>query len=206
MKKGVRRNQSVSMVTLFGMMIIGVTYGTAASAGCGEFDLQKASASTWRQDSSRGESARFSPASFMRVSAYDEEADSIVGLWKFKMLSKGNKGIPDGAEIDFGYAAWHSDGTELMNSGSRAPMTSNFCMGVWEKTGSSSFKLNHIGLSWDGTGTVFVGPASIKEQVTVDGSGKHYSGVFSITQYSTDEKTVLAHIVGIVTADRVTAD
>jgi hypothetical protein len=69
-----------------------------------------------------------------------------------------------------------------------------------------TFKLNHFALAWDSTGTVFVGPVNIKQQVVVDGSGRHFSGVFSVTQYSTDEKTVLAHVVGVITADRVTVD
>jgi len=47
-----------------------------------------------------------------------------------KFTSKGNTaiGIPDDATIDEGYAAWHSDGTEIMNSG-RVPKTGNFWMG-----------------------------------------------------------------------------
>ena len=202
------RSRSIfSLAAVFAVMIAGVTYGNTANAGCGQYEQRKPVADAWRQEFSQGDSVRFMPATFMHVSTSGgDQLASIVGLWKFKMTAKGNVGIPDGAPIDFGYAAWHSDGTELMNSGARPPITGDFCMGAWAKVGPSSFKLNHVGLSWDGTGTVYVGPANIKEQVTVNGGGDRYSGVFSITQYAIDGTTVLAHIVGIVTADRVTAD
>ena len=130
---------------------------------------------------------------------------AIVGLWKVSFLAKGNQNIPDGAPIDQGYATWHEDGTELMNSG-RPPITSSFCMGVWKQIGPATFKLNHVALSWDPTGTVFVGPARIREVVTVSRSGNRYTGTFTIDQYSTDETTVLAHITGVISATRITAD
>jgi hypothetical protein len=137
---------------------------------------------------------------------YQDDDDAIVvGLWKFKFVSKGSKGIPDGAEIDAGYVTWHADGTELMNSG-RAPKTGSFCMGAWRQTGWHTFKLNHYALSWDEMGASFIGPTNIREQITVDRSGKSYSGTFTLTQYSVDETTVLAQVKGIVTATRVTAD
>lgn len=129
----------------------------------------------------------------------------IVGLWKFSFISQGSKGIPDGAVIDAGYVTWHSDGTELMNSG-RPPMTGSFCMGVWKHLGHDTFKLNHIALSWDSTGTVFVGPTNIRETVVVNRRGDSYTGKFTLDQYATDEKTVLAHVQGTVAATRVTAD
>jgi hypothetical protein len=195
-------NRSVVMkIAIYGAALVGIGYGTTASAGCGQFDSQKPTVSLWEQESARDGLAKFMPASYA-----DFRNGEIVGLWKFQFLSKNNVGIPDGTQIDFGYSEWHSDGTEILNSGGRPPITGNICMGAWERTGESSFKLNHIGLSWDSTGTVFVGPAQILEQVSLDAGGKHYSGVFSVIQYSTDEKTVLAHIGGIVTADRVTAD
>ena len=101
-------------------------------------------------------------------------------------------------------ATWHADGTEIMNSG-RAPMTGSFCMGAWKQTGDRSFKLNHIALSWDSSGTTFVGPANIREHVTVSHDGNTYTGTFSLTQYDTNGN-VLAHVVGVIAAQRVTAD
>jgi hypothetical protein len=129
---------------------------------------------------------------------------SIVGLWKFTFAAKGVPGIPDGAVIDAGYATWHSDGTEIMNS-SRPPQSSSFCMGVWKRVGRT-YRLNHFALSWDPTGTTFVGPANIRESVTVDRTGNRYSGTFTIDQFAEDGTTVLKHLTGTVEATRVTAD
>ena len=102
-----------------------------------------------------------------------------------------------------GFAQWHSDGTEILNS-SRPPATSNFCLGVWEKTGPSSFKLNHFALSSDLNGNM-IGPANIRESVTLGPQGTTYAGTFSIDQYDTSGN-LLAHIVGEVKATRITAD
>lgn len=112
------------------------------------------------------------------------------------------------------YVTWHADGTELMNSG-RAPTTGNHCMGVWEQTGPSTFKLNHFPLAWEfdantpstaqGTGGAdYIGPANIRETVTVSRDGSSYEGYFTLVQYAADEKTVLADIAGVVNATRVT--
>jgi hypothetical protein len=83
-------------------------------------------------------------------------------------------------------------------------MTGNFCMGVWKKTGRSSYELNHFGLSWDPTGTTLIGPANIKEEVVLD-SENSYSGTFTIDQNDT-EGHLRAHISGLVSAQRITAD
>jgi len=68
---------------------------------------------------------------------------SIVGFWHVKFVSDGIStgipgGVPKGAEVDAGYSQWHSDGTEIMNSGGRAPNTGDFCLGVWAKVGRAS--------------------------------------------------------------------
>jgi hypothetical protein len=78
-------------------------------------------------------------------------------------------------------------------------------MGVWKLSNSGTYKLNHIALSWDPTGTVFVGPANIRELVTVDPGGKTYKGSFTLDQYDTNGG-VLAHFDGRIIAQRVTAD
>jgi hypothetical protein len=139
------------------------------------------------------------------VATRDDDNDaSIVGMWKVQFVSEGTNGIPDGTMIDSAYAQWHSDGTEIMNSG-RPPITSSFCLGVWKRTGESTYKLNHFALSWDPSGTVFVGPANIRENVTLNALGNSFSGTFTIDQFDTDGNT-LAHIVGKITAQRVTPD
>jgi hypothetical protein len=105
--------------------------------------------------------------------------------------------------VDQGFSQWHSDGTEILNS-SRPPATSNFCLGVREKTGPSAYKLNHFALSSDLNGNM-IGPANIRENVTLDSHGATYSGTFSIDQYDTSGN-LLAHIVGEVKATRITVD
>jgi len=144
----------------------------------------------------------------------DDDSDNaaIVGFWKFAFTATN----PPLGPFDAGYVQWHSDGTELTNS-SRAPTTGNFCMGVWKQIGHSTFNLNHFGLSWafdanvpptaPGTGgATFVGPANIRETVTVDHSGNSYQGTFTVVQYEPDGVTVAATITGTVTATRITAD
>src|SRR5262249_4473417 len=111
----------------------------------------------------------------------------------------------DAPPVDKGFVTWHADGTELMNSG-RPPMTGSFCMGTWKQVGPATYVLNHWALSWDPSGTVFVGPTNIRERVTVDRSGDRYTGTFSITQYDTDGKTPLGGVSGTVKASRITAD
>ena len=148
---------------------------------------------------------------------------SIVGLWKFTFVAEGNSGNeppfnpPDGATLDTGYVQWHSDGTELMNSG-RDPATGSFCMGVWKSIGRSTYKLNHFALSWDATGQscspsqqpgatgCLQGPTNIREEVTVDHSGNHYDGIFVIDQYDPSGEQLLFELKGTVSADRITAD
>jgi len=142
----------------------------------------------------------------------DSDIADIVGLWKFEFTATS----PFVGPFDAGYVTWHSDGTELMNSG-RAPTTGSFCMGVWKQIGHSTYKLNHFAMAWafdanapvtgPGTGgAIFVGPTNIREQVTLDSSGNSYEGNFTLVQYEPDGITVLATITGTVTATRITAD
>jgi hypothetical protein len=127
----------------------------------------------------------------------------IVGLWKVKLLSEGNPGTPDGTVIDNGFAEWHSDGTELMNS-SKAPATGNFCMGVWEKTGRARYQLNHFALNYDSSGT-FIGPVQIQESIALDKKAQTFSGTFTVDQFDPAGNS-LAHLAGDVTGTRVTVN
>lgn len=83
--------------------------------------------------------------------------------------------------------------------------------------GTSTSTLNHFPLAWEfdantpstapGTGGAnYVGPANIREVVTVSRDGQSYEGHFTLIQYAADEKTVLADIVGEVKATRVTVN
>ena len=122
---------------------------------------------------------------------------SIVGMWEFKFVAGGNV-------VDFGYVQWHSDGTEIQNSGGRAPSTENFCMGVWKQTGQSRYHLNHFALSYDAAGALNA-KVNIKEDVTVDAHGATYSGPFTLNVYDPTGATLLQSVTGQVTAKRVAA-
>jgi hypothetical protein len=208
--KSLATKTSVVMLT-----VLGTCLGSQAYAGCSPFDSQS-SPPTAPQAAPQAPPAvglpikGFSGVAFVQTHGRDDdfgpgwpwEMPSIVGLWKIQFISKGNPGIPEDKVLDDGYATWHADGTELMNS-SRPPITSSFCMGVWKKTGRNTYQLNHFALSWDDTGTTFVGPTNIRETVTVSERGNAYEGVFAITQYSIDGTTVLGKVGGIVKATRI---
>ena len=139
-------------------------------------------------------------APFLRTDWRWDDPVPIVGLWHIQFIVDNN--TPEGLVIDDGFATWHEDGTELMNSG-RAPMTSSFCMGVWKRVGPATFSLNHFALSWDDTGKNFIGPTNIRETVTVDRRGDSYTGQFTITQYDKDGTTELGGASGVVKGTRV---
>jgi hypothetical protein len=124
---------------------------------------------------------------------------SIVGMWSFRMSG--------GGFSDFGYQQWHSDGTELMNSGGRAPATQNYCLGVWRQVAPSRYHLNHFALSYNASTGQLDGRVNIKEDVTVDPAGTSYSGTFTIDIYPPSGGTTpVAHVAGQVTAQRVAAN
>ncbi len=177
-----------------GTVCLGLAQGLwaqSSSTGCGYFPGQRPTAS-------------IRPASLVLASDNDSGGAGIVGFWKVKFVAHNSPGIPDGTVIDDGYATWHSDGTEIMNSG-RAPITGNFCMGVWKLTRRSTYKLNHFGLSWDPTGTNLIGPANIREEVVLDQDADSYVGSFSIDQFDVSGNN-LVHIAGQVTGKRITVN
>jgi len=141
--------------------------------------------------------------SLLLVADHKEADDRIVGFWKVKFVSEGSAGIPDGTVIDDGYAQWHSDGTEVTNS-LFAPATGSVCYGVWEKSGPSSYSLNHFGLGWDANGT-FIGPAQVREEIVLNHKANGFEGTFTIDQYD-PSGNLLAHIVGRITARRITVN
>ncbi len=148
--------------------------------------------------------AEFGSASLLLVSSQASD-DPIVGFWKVAFTSKGNEpNIPDGAPIDSGFVQWHSDGTEIMNSG-RPPQNGDFCLGVWEKTGRSRYKLNHFALGniIDPTNPTAIGPpggpTQITEDIILSRDGKHYVGTFTLDAYDTpaNGNKLLVHIVWV---------
>ena len=201
-----RRILRVIVTAAAGAAAAGVLYTPAAAAGCAWPDaVSRPSAPRSRPQVGLGE---YRPASFLLTGDHEHDNDEdagIVGLWHVKLVSQGSQYIPDNTPIDDAYVQWHSDGTELMNS-SRPPVTGSFCMGVWERTGPSTYHLNHVALSWNPDST-FQGPATIQEDVRLSRNGNKYTGTFTIVQYDASGINALVPtpIVGVITAERITA-
>lgn len=203
----------IHLIALCAFGLPGLALSLPAAAGC----------YAGGTEAPRPQSQRTAPAApqwvrtaFRPVADDDDDRASIVGLWKFEMISQNTatytNPMPDGSLIDFGTAAWHSDGTELMNSGIRNPADGDFCQGVWDRAGRSTYVLNHYALAYS-NGT-YTGPVNIRERVTVDASGRHFSGWFTLVAYLAsvtaghefDQNAPLVTITGTITATRVTTN
>lgn len=186
--------------------LLGAGFAELAAAGCGTYNGPAPLPPHWPH----------SPADAENGAKPHPGGNGIVGMWKETMVSDGTAYpgvVPNGMTIDFGTTQWHSDGTEFLISGGRAPSTGDVCMGVWEQVGPNTFSLKHVALPYNSSDSnppvvpaVFVGPSIIKENVTVSRSGNSYEGTFTIDQYATDETTLLEHIGGTVTGIRFTPD
>ncbi len=177
-------NRSLLIASL--ALVSATAFAPAAWAGCGETNLGKHA--SWLQSPGALAGGELMPVAMGNP--------AIVGMWSVSFLA-------GGATIDFGYQVWHQDGTEFMNSGGRAPVTQNFCLGVWEQTGPFSYKLNHFALSYDNTG-VLDGRVNIKEDVVVNGNS--YSGPFTIDVYAPHASTLLHHVGGRIVGQRITVN
>ena len=179
---------AIRSLLVLGMLSLGLAQGVWAQSsnmGCGYSSNPKPAAA-------------LKPASMELVSKQDWSGAPITGLWKIQIS------LPNGTVIDNGYATWHADGTEILNS-SRPPISGNFCMGVWKRTGRSTYKLNHFAMGWDPSGTVFIGPTNLKQEIVLDRSHNSYSGTFTVDQYDTSGN-VIAHLDGLVAGQRITVD
>jgi hypothetical protein len=196
---------SSRLIAVLAVMLFGTMLTPWASAQCGFWDSSRLGPLRFQPLSGQAPTES-RPGSLLVVSDDRSDGAAIVGFWKVLFVAEGNNppGPPDGVTIDFGFQQWHSDGTEILNSGMRAPATGNFCLGVWKKTGRSRYKLNHFALSYDPAGN-FVGPANIREEVVLDRDADSYSGSFAITQF--DQKgNLIGGVVGRVTGTRITVD
>jgi hypothetical protein len=212
-----------------GVLVLGLATFTSmiansALAGCSLYNpiLPPADWDTPARGSSGFVKAVYRPGSALITNVGHETSvpsSSIAGLWKVSFVSDGTAypiSVPLGALVDFGTVQWHNDGTELMISGGRPPSSGDVCMGVWEQTGPFTYKLKHIALAWVSSDTppplcpvspaVFVGPAIIRELVTLSHSRDSYEGTFTLDQYASDETTLLEHISGTITGTRITVD
>jgi len=201
-------SRAVTMAVAAG--VFAILFATQAAAGCGDTSNLKGPfqfAQEPATDPSAGAASgtKAAPQYF----GGGPTNPSIVGMWSVQFVSVGNvnhsPSIPDGAIVDFGYSQWHSDGTEMLNSGAHAPATQNYCLGVWGQTGFNAYELNHFALSYDpGTG-LLAANVIIREQVILSPSGDLYSGTFTIDVYDPKGNHV-DHIGGNINAQRVTVD
>jgi hypothetical protein len=196
---GSRLSRRVLTIAAAGSLL---SVAVSARASCGSFSQvgagKQAHPASWNVQSGRA-----------YLTEVDEPLASIVGMWHVTFTAKGNsEGPPDNTPIDNAIIVWHSDRTEVMNSG-RPAQDGDFCLGVWEEVGKSHYKLNHF--AWMGNDTTNApggigkptGPTHIVEDVTVSADGKHYSGTFTLDAYDTSFN-LTAHIVGVLQGTRIT--
>ena len=175
--------------TALGLAAFGaLAIAAPAWAGCGGVEAAKSPAKF---------EAGKDGAMLIRVSDETNRGDgrSIVGLWAVKLTA--------GAQtVDMGYSAWHSDGTEIMNSGGHPASTGNFCLGVWAQTGPNSYHLNHFALAYDPTQWMSPGDAThapggliarinLLEDVVLSPNGKTFTGHFTQVGYDPVSGAVL---------------
>jgi hypothetical protein len=183
---------------------------TPVFAGCGEMPGKAAPAG--KQPQIHFMQAAYRSARFVLVDA--PPGADVVGLWHVVFTQNADFG---GGLFDDSYAVWHSDGTEIMNSGVHSPAYGNFCMGAWMKTGPSTYTLKHVALDYSGQPIGSTTPSVIviiREVVTVDQSGNHFTGSFTADIYapysSAFPATPGAHLAqvgaGTIAGDRITAN
>ena len=144
-KKAMHRT---AIIGALAMVSLAMGLVTEASAGCPNlpgFNAGAAQPMSWQ---GKGE---FGPGSPLLVADRDNSDDGIVGFWRVMYVSKGTPGVPDGTVFDEGFQQWHSDGTEFHWDTVTPPAGSNFCLGIWKKTGRSHYALNHFFLAVDPT-------------------------------------------------------
>jgi hypothetical protein len=196
MNLNVKRLLHTAAATL-GAFALSVAFAPNAHAGCGNTPGSIGALNANLLSAGK-------PASASERAAPQPAGSEIVGMWEFVLVAKNIPGAPpEGIVIDHGYSQWHSDGTEIMNS-SRPPATGNFCLGVWKKTGGSTYSLTHRVLSFNPDGTP-EGPGSLHEVVTLDRDGNTLSGTFSFDQFDT-LGNLKFHLEGVVRARRITPE
>jgi hypothetical protein len=209
--------KSIRFVThVFPALAFATALASTVHAGCGEIS-QLQTPFAFAKTSVDAQALMLRAASATREVAANAASGgaqvntaTIVGMWSVNFISLGNTAhnpsIPDGALVDFGYTQWHSDGTELMNSGGHAPATGNFCMGTWVRSGYFTYELNHFALSYDSTTGNLAAKIAIREQVTLDPTGNQFTGTFTIDSYDPKSGAKLDHVAGTLSATRVTVD
>jgi hypothetical protein len=195
-----------------GAMVVTLAFSPYALANCGGFRMPTAHPSAWHP---QGGQAQLLRAGLAATSARDDDdggGSSIVGMWHVTFTANTMNGASIPATmVDNALVVWHSDKTEIMNSG-RPPQDGDFCMGVWEEVGHSKYCLNHF--AWGGNAFPTeppteigppAGPTHITEKVTVSPDGKSYSGTFTLDAYDTSGN-IATSFTGVITGTRITLD
>jgi hypothetical protein len=174
-------------VSLVGLGALGALVAApAAFAGCAS--VQPASYQAGSDDVQLIRAAVVTPANL--------GVNSIVGLWSVSLMA-------GGAQVDWGYAEWHSDGTEIMNSGGHSPASGNFCLGVWRQSGPNTYHLKHYPLAYNpGTGAL-AAKIILTEDVTVDRTGDNFTGTFTEDVYDPTGTMLQVHVPGTISGHRV---
>lgn len=198
------------LTNALGLAVFAAALTPNAFAGCGE--LPGTAAPAGKETRIQFMQAAYWPARLVLVDA--PSGAGVVGLWHVVFTQNAGFG---GGLFDDSYAEWHSDGTEIMNSGVHSPATGNFCMGAWTKTGPSTYTLKHIALDYSMQPLGSTSPTVIviiREIVTVDHTGNHFTGSFTADIYAPYSLALPAtpgvHIAqvgaGTITGDRITAN
>jgi hypothetical protein len=205
----------ISMRPLLAALVLGmagVLTVNSAQAGCGAAP-SRLKPNVWNaapQDSPALRSAYYQAGDEGRIvltgdgEGWRDDA-GIVGMWRFQLTA------PNGMVVDVGYAQWHPDGTEIQNSGLHAPITSNFCLGVWNEVGRGVYQLNHLPLAWDATGQSPANAIQLIETVRLT-DHDHMTGTFKLKVYAwttpdsldVSPTTPVNTVTGTITATRVT--
>jgi hypothetical protein len=198
-----------AVTTTLGLAVFAATLTPSVFAGCGGGMPGKA-APAGKQPKAHFMQAAYRPARFVFVDNNPAGAD-VVGLWHVVFT------LDSGGPFDDSYSEWHSDGTEIMNSGLHNPAGGNFCMGAWTKTGGSTYVLTHIALDYSMEPSGSLSPDAIiiiHEWVTVDRTGNHFTGTFTAQAYAPLSGTATLDpnnplgppAAGAITGDRITAN
>jgi hypothetical protein len=180
-----------TFVCTFGAVVLALLCAPASKAQCGAYQ-KSALHNSWSSQ----------PAMLFPAALVDDDRSrepSIVGFWHIKMSVGTNV-------IDAGTQQWHSDGTEVIDSGGRSPLIGNVCFGVWKQVGERRYKLNHRGVGFDATGSAVNGVDSIIFDVTLSRDGNSYSGTFTIYAFDPNGNFMPPAVKGTVTGNRITVD
>ena len=152
------REQFRKFAPVFGALVVSLALAPVAGAQCGGLVIPHVHPSAGAGQAAMPQLLR---AGLLTVGDEDNQEAAIVGFWHVKFVVGSGSSAQT---IDAGYSQWHADGTEIMNSGGRAPITSNFCLGVWKQVGYRQYKLNHLAAAWDPT------PATTAPERNADGA------------------------------------